>query len=234
MVDAWELVFLLTLSPVAAYVIGAVVHVAIDQLHGRRLVDRYFRTTKAQIVEPALRDLELRIEKALMSNLSALEGRLARRLEEDASPLDNLEAELESASGRALEGFLRSESGKTWARELGDYIQAQVESAFVQRVASKAGAVARTSQSQLERLLDSTISFGNPILDGLWSAVPRESKREFVNRMARLIRRAGYVLVPTGDLSSNLEAGQEGGADLETAGGSEPEAPGANPWFAPP
>lgn len=253
--DLVSWLLLLTLSPVAAYVIGAVVHILIDQVHGKKLVDRYYATTKRDMIDPAIKRLEERIvalgryvevamgqtakltesgmreqlervHASVNAEMNAAIGRIEARLENEPPVLDQLEPQLEAATGRALDAFLRSDAGKEWSRELGNYVQTQIEEAFVQRTSSLAGSVARRSQSEIERLLEGAISFGNPILDGLWAAVPREAKRSFVNRLARVMRQRGAMIVSSqalpegsGEIVPELEAGPE-----DPSGG----------WYAPP
>jgi len=69
MVSGFELEALLiaAIIPVVAYAIGAIVHIVIDQVHGTRLVHRYFDVTKREIIEPLRAEVLGKIEEVKSS-----------------------------------------------------------------------------------------------------------------------------------------------------------------------
>lgn len=178
--------------PVIAYAIGAIVHIWIDQVHGARLVDRYFRTTREQIIEPLRAELIQKIDAIKPPDLAPLRADLVNVRE----MIDSLPIEAQ------LHAFLRSEDGKQWAVELADVVTTQVTDSMVAKTTSAAGAVARTAQQKIFNAIDGSLDFGNPIVNGLWTSIPRENKVRFYNVIARTLRRAGLVLVPNSELES--------------------------------
>lgn len=93
--------------------------------------------------------------------------------------------------GPSLEGWLRSEAGVTWARELAAASAGEVVTGLKQQLSSAAGIAAREGQSAAQKLLAGSISFGNPMLDGLWAMVPPAQKQMVVGRLYKAFRGSG-------------------------------------------
>jgi hypothetical protein len=182
---------------ILAYAIGGVLHIGIDQVHGSRLVKRYFDTTKREIVDP-LRD-ELKGEiNGLREEVQQLGGA------ELKTQLDQLEAKLESFThpdvGAQFSTFLQSEDGRAWTGALAEEAATQIANTMTARITSTAGVAARGAQQELVKLIDGAVTFGNPIMDGLWAMAPRSSKLQLYNRLARVLRKSGLVLGASGPI----------------------------------
>jgi hypothetical protein len=77
---------------------------------------------------------------------------------------------------------------------LAEQVGTAVANAMTQRLTSAAGVAARKSQSKLEAIImDLPLESGNPLLDGMFAAIPRDAKRGIAVRMARAIRKGGGV-----------------------------------------
>jgi len=172
---------------VAAYAIGGGMHIAIDYVHGKRLLAKYWAATDTKI--------------------AAIKGDVVAELKAQL-PTSALSAEEISAG---FDKFFHSAAGQQWSTEFGEFAAEQIERAIVTRTTSAAGAAARTAQSQIERLISTEISFGNPVMDGLWAMVPLQTKRRVVAHLARIVRKASPLTLNEGE----LEATEDGLAGVD-------------------
>jgi hypothetical protein len=186
------LAFLLAV-PVIAYVIGAVVHIYIDQVHGKRLKDEFFATTKRDIVDPAIAGIRADIQQ-LRSSIDAIKIPDLAPLQAsiDAIKIDPADLPI----GEEFERFLDSERGRAWSVELAEVAADQITSTMTAKASAAAGIMARTAQSKIIQLIDAQVDFGNPIMNGIWMMFPRPQKAAFFNRLAQILRRTGYAVIP--------------------------------------
>lgn len=68
---------------------------------------------------------------------------------------------------------------------------ARVVSALESKFTGEAGAAARAGQSAAEKMLAGSISFGNPMLDGLWAFVPPDMKKKMIGTLYKTVRMGG-------------------------------------------
>jgi len=181
----WLLVVAIA-SPIVAYAIGGVLHVSIDYVHGKRMLRAYWDKTDAKIAGITESVVDAVAEKV--------------RTIVPSSPVSS------EAMTAAFETFLRSEAGVEWGRELAELSSRRILDGVRDLTTSRAGANARTSQSQMVRMLTDSIRFDNQVLQGLWVMAPTEEKHRFLMRVASAIRRNGFALVPV-DGPLALEAG---------------------------
>jgi hypothetical protein len=185
--------FLLAAVALAGYAVGGVMHIAIDYVHGKRLLRTYWAATDEKI--------------------AAIKGDVVEELAKKMPP----NAVDPEAIGRGLEDFLRSSSGQQWATELASVTGAQVTQDVVTRLRQKAAGQAHSDQARIAHVLAENIRFDHPILDGAWAFLPRETKLAFVNRLAKVIRRAGID-----NVIAEAERAEESSQPLELpSGGNE-------------
>ncbi len=178
-----------TIGGVIAYAIGAVMHVWIDQIHGKHLLKKYWDATDVKIA-----GIEEQVTTSILANLPPFPaapdlGAFKAELLAELPPVD--------VSG-ALEGFLRSESGIQWATELADLAAAKFEARFIKKGTDQKGINHRHQQSEVGHLLLDNMDFGDSRMNAIWAILPGDAKKEAVTRIARVISRAGFVLIPTG------------------------------------
>jgi hypothetical protein len=188
-----ELAALIVLGgSILAYAIGGGMHIAIDYVHGKRLLRKYWDATDAKLagIESRVNSrIDLVRPPPVGPELAQLEERLVAKIPPPVSTED---------LSSAFESFLRSDAGQQWATELGELAADRVTAGIVAKTTSAAGAAARTAQSSIERMIMGSIDFGNPVLNGVWAAAPYQTKAGFVNRLARIIRKMGLVVLDDG------------------------------------
>jgi hypothetical protein len=200
----WVLVVAIA-SPIVAYAIGGVMHIAIDAVHGRRLLRRYWDATDAKVAKiraDVVEDLRLQLDELKAAvppapDLQSLQERLEARMDElaaDPIPENALEA--------AFERFLRSPAGVTWAAELGNLAADKVLEGVRNLTTSKEGARVRTQQSLLLRELAGAIDFGNPVMNGAWQMLGGPRQQAVFVRISRVLRAHGLALVRVTDTTA--------------------------------
>ncbi len=202
---------------VLAYVVGGVMHILIDYVHGKRLLRTYWDATDAKIA-----GIEDQVAARIRRELPAAPviPPFPEIPELDLSPIIAKFDELQMPDvGRSLDAFLRSESGLQWARELASLAAADFEAAFLKRGQDKKGITARTQQATIERTILDSIRFGDRRLDSLWAIADDDMKRQFVHRIALVINRAGFVLLPVGEQSMEISE------QLALTGGGREQGP---------
>ena len=202
-----ELAALIVLGgSIAAYAVGGAMHIAIDYVHGKRLLKKYWDATDVKIAA-----IKGEVIEALEDEED--EGSLIRKLRSEIDRRAPFGPDGPTAAG--FESFLRSEAGKQWSVELADVTGTRVTEAIVTRLRQKAGAVAHHDQSRIARALAENMRFDVPVLDGAWGFLDPQTKMKIVNRLAKVIRRAGVE-----NMIAEIEAG-EVGEQLELPSGSE-------------
>lgn len=85
-----------------------------------------------------------------------------------------------------MSAWMQSDDGKEWSTAMCSSVVEGVKMTLL----SEAGAAARAAQSAGEKLLLGQFSSGNPVVDGLWAALPNADKRRYVRKLYKLFRSA--------------------------------------------
>jgi hypothetical protein len=169
---------------IVAYAIGAVMHIWIDRHEGKKLIDRYFHTTE-KFVGEQIADLK----RSLPGSPEI------PKVADFVAALPKIEMPTTVSLDPAMIDAI--------AQRVGASVQQEMKT----KLTSTAGIAARKAQSSLERIIEGSIDFGNPYLNGLWHAVPVENKRGLYRRLGDAIRKGG--------LGELLDGGDENGENDE-------------------
>ena len=191
-------------SSLIGYACGAAMHIYIDYRHGKLLLRQYWDATDRKIA-----GIESEVIVGLKRELGEFPevptvDQLVQGVKEQLPDVPTVDV------GAGLETFLRSEPGVQWARELASLAASDFEAAFIKRGTDQKGINARRQQSQTASILLNGIDFGDSRMNALWAFLPDEQKRAAVQRIARAIHRAGFLLVPINEVPGAAQEALEG------------------------
>jgi len=235
-----------------SYFGGASIHTTIAyttiRQEARRSREEYLRLIDQEILPPAIDKIEASTRAELgklkfpelpkipdySAELAELRAKLdgfieSSQLDEQLQQIHDQVAAMTGGGNLAdeFDEYVRSDRGKAWSRAIAEAAGQQISNTMTARITSEAGKTARRTQMDIVALLDRTLDFENPIMNGLWKMAPRDQKLRVLNGLARVIRKSGLINYANSIDTTGQEVPDEpsDGAGLAEWGGD-----GSSPW----
>jgi hypothetical protein len=102
---------------------------------------------------------------------------------------ENLSAVLTEKVGPAIGEYVRSEEGRKLGGELATAVSEVVLQGFLSKLEGQAGGAERAGDERGATMLNGVIDFENPYLNGIWTMLDGGTKRKFLRKAYRVMRR---------------------------------------------
>lgn len=89
-----------------------------------------------------------------------------------------------------IEGWVKSERGAASLGRIIDTAATVTKDAVVSTLTGAAGGARKAADAKIAGLLSGAVSFGNPILDGLWAWAPVDAKKLLIKTLLQILRGA--------------------------------------------
>jgi hypothetical protein len=179
---------------VLAYAIGGAMHIAIDYVHGKRLLRKYWDATDGKIAA-----IETKVVGSLKNELQSV----GKAPPVDFQPLLEQISEVVKVELQQLQLEIPAPEIpplQVPPIEISDHqvelIGERLAYAMSKKGQGAIGGRIRSDQAAVVDAISSSVDFGNAILNGAWVMLPRETKLAALNKLVKTMRRCGFQVIP--------------------------------------